>query len=140
MARGGFTKHITATPSLPVALQSAVTQVVLAYFASDLSPTVADAAVARLKDWEGNEIEKVSGMEALSYGWGLEKDLPVRGGSADQRASIFLSVFGFNDVDAQSDFRESLSLERLLGRIQATEGFIKLEAFSVCFRSTSRHS
>ncbi|PYI24362.1 hypothetical protein BO99DRAFT_398426 [Aspergillus violaceofuscus CBS 115571] len=140
LTRGGFTKHITATSTLPATLQSAVTQVVLAYFASDLPPTVTDAAIACFKDWEEDEIEKVSGIEALSYGWGVEKDFPIRDCSPDQRASIFLSVFGFDDVNAQRDFRGSLAFEELLGRIQATEGFVKLEVFSVYFRSTSRHS
>ncbi|RAH64214.1 uncharacterized protein BO66DRAFT_361475 [Aspergillus aculeatinus CBS 121060] len=138
LTRGGFTKHIPATPSLPATLQSAVTQVILAYFASDRPPTVADAAIAHLEDWQDNEIENVSGIEALSYGWGVEKDFPVRGDPLDQRASIFLSVFGFNDVAAQRNFKESLALEKLLGRIRGTEGFVKLEVFSICFRSASR--
>ncbi|RAK81297.1 uncharacterized protein BO72DRAFT_524717 [Aspergillus fijiensis CBS 313.89] len=140
LTRGGFTKHITATPSLPATLQSAVTQVILTYFASDRLPTVTDAAIAHLEDWQENDIEILAGVQALSYGWGVEKDFPVRGGSPDQRASIFLSVFGFNDVAAQRTFRESLALEKLLGRIRGTEGFVKLEVFSVYFRSTSRNN
>ncbi|RAH51115.1 uncharacterized protein BO95DRAFT_510213 [Aspergillus brunneoviolaceus CBS 621.78] len=138
LTRGGFTKHITATPSLPATLQSAVTQVILAYFASDRPPTVADAAIAHFENWRENEIENVSGIEALSYGWGMEKDFPIRGGSPDQRASICLSVFGFIDIAAQKSFRESLALGKLLGWIRGMEGCVKLEVFSICFRSTSR--
>lgn len=140
LSRGFFTKHITATPSLSTALQSPVTEIILAYFPSDISSTQRDSALGRLQNFEGEDLKSPSGIQALSYGWGVENDFPVRRGSDDQKASIFTSFIGLDSIDAQKIFRESLAFEKLLRLVRGMEGIIKLETFSVSFRSLVRNT
>jgi hypothetical protein len=134
LSRGFFTKHITATPALSTALQSRVTEIILAYFPPDISSPQRNSAIGRLQNFE-EDLKSLSGIQALSYEWGVEKDFPVRGGSDDQKASILMSFVGFDSIDAQRYFRES---EKLLRLMQSMEGIIKLQTFSVCFRSLTR--
>jgi hypothetical protein len=137
--RGLFTKHITATPSLPVALQSSGTQVILAYFPPEISSTQKNAAIAHLKKFEEG-LKSFSGIGALSYGWGVENDFPIRGLQENQRASILMCFIGFDNVDAQRTFRETEAFEKLSRLIRSMQGIIKLETFSVCFLSLSRNT
>ncbi|OOQ81523.1 hypothetical protein PEBR_42669 [Penicillium brasilianum] len=137
LSRGFFTKHITATPTLSTALQSRATEIILAYFPQDTSSTQRDSAIGRLQNFE-DDLKSLSGIQALSYGWGVEKDFPVRGGSDDQKASILMSFAGLDSTDAQRNFRESLAFEKLLRLMRSMEGIIKLETFSVKFRSLAR--
>lgn len=137
---GLFTKHIGVTPSLSLALQSSVTELILAYFPSGVSSTQKDAVIAHLKNFEEDELKGLSGIEALSYGWGVEQDFPVKGGPEDQRASILVSFIGFDSIDAQRIFKQSLTFEKLLGLVRNMEGIFKLENISVDFRSLSRNT
>lgn len=137
LSRGFFTKHITATPTLSTALQSRATEIILAYFPQDISSTSRDSAIGHLQNFE-DDFKSLSGIQALSYGWGVEKDFPVRGGSDDQKASILMSFAGLDSTGAQRNFRESLAFEKLLRLMRSMEGIIKLETFSVKFRSLAR--
>jgi len=62
----------------------------------------------------------------------------VRGGLEDQRASILMSFIGFDNSDARTKFKQSSTFERMLDLFREIEGFLKLEAFPVEFRSVSR--
>lgn len=139
LSHGLFTKHIHLTPSAP-ALQSSLTEIILAYFPSDVSSARKDAAIAHLKAFEEDELRGRSSIEALGYGWGVENDFPVRGGLEDQRASILMSFIGLDSIDARTKFKQSSTFERLLDLVRDLEGVIKLETFSVEFRSVSRKS
>lgn len=138
LSSGLFTKHIRLTASAPAALRSSATEVILAYFSSAISSTRKNAAIAHFKAFEEDELRGRSGIEALSYGWGVENDFPVRGGLEDQRVSILMSFIGFDSIDARTKFKQSSTFERMLDLVRGIEGILKLEAFSVDFRSVSR--
>lgn len=138
LSHGLFTKHIRLSPSAPAALRSSVTEVILVYFSSVSSSTRKNAAIEHLKAFEEDELRGRSSIEALSYGWGVENDFPVRGGLEDQRASILMSFIGFDNSDARTKFKQSSTFERMLDLFREIEGFLKLEAFPVEFRSVSR--
>lgn len=140
LSHGLFTKYIRLTPSASAALRSSATEVVLAYFSSVISSTRKNAPIAHFKAFEEDEIRGRSGIEALSYGWGVENDFPVRGGLKDQRVSIPMSFIGFYSIDARSKFKQSSTFERMLDLGRELEGIRKLEALSVDFRSVSRES
>ena len=139
-SHGLFTKHIRLTPSAPAALRSSVTEVILAYFSSASSSTRKKVAIAHLKAFEEDELRGRSSIEALSYGWGVENDFPVRGGLEDQRVSILMSFIGFDGTDARTKFKQSSTFERMLNLVREMEGILELEAFSVEFRSVGRKS
>lgn len=135
---GLFTKHVTATASLPATLRSSMTEIVLFYFPPDLPLLSKEALIARLEECEQKERDKIPGLEAMSYGWGVENDFPVRGGFPDQRASVLIFMGGFEDTACQKNFRGCS--EKFLGFVRSTEGFVKTETFSVSFQSLSRNS
>lgn len=140
LSHGLFTKHIRLTPSAPAALRSSATEVILAYFSSAIWSTRQNAALLHFKAFEEDELRGRSSIEALSCGWGVETDFPVRGGLEDQRASILMLFVGFNSIDARTKFKQSSTFKSLLDLVGDMEGVIKLETFSVEFRSVSRKS
>lgn len=139
LTHGLFTKHVAFTPSLPVALQSPMTEVILAYFPSDDISAQKNAAISHLKNVEEN-LKSCSDIGPLSYGWGVENDFPIRGGQENQRASILMFFIGLDSIDAHPTFRKTSTFEKLLSLIQNMDGIIKLEFFSVNFRSLSRNA
>ncbi|KAJ5167377.1 uncharacterized protein N7482_006158 [Penicillium canariense] len=139
LTHGLFTEHITATQSLPVALQSPITEVILAYFPSDISSAQKDAAITNLKNSE-KDLLIFPDIGALSYGWGVESDFPVRDGQENQRASILMSFIGLDSIDAHTKFRKTPTFEKLLSLIKNMEKIMKLESLSVSFRSLTRNT
>jgi hypothetical protein len=138
--RGFFTKHVKATPSLSVALQSPVTDIILAYFDPNISPTQRDLAIGYLQSLEDEDLKSLSGIQALSFGWGVENDFPLRGGSDDQKASILTSFIGLDGTGAQMNFRDSFIFEKLLRLLRSVEGIIKVETFSLSLRALVRNT
>ena len=139
LTHGLFTKHVTFTPSLPQALRSPVTEVILAYFPSDVASAQKDGIISHINNTEEN-LQSFSGVGSLSYGWGVENDFPIRGGQENQGASILMFFIGLDSIDAHTNYRKTSEFEKLLSLIQNMEGIIKLESFSVSFRSLSRNA
>lgn len=136
--RGFFTKHVKATPSLSVTLQSPVTEIILAYFDPNISPTQKDSAIGYLQSFEDEDLKSLSDIQALSFGWGVENDFPLRGGSDDQKASILICFIGLDGTGAQRNFRDSFVFKKLLRLLRSVEGIIKVETFSLGFRALVR--
>jgi hypothetical protein len=120
-------------------LQSPVTEIILAYFNPNISPIQRDSAIGYLQSFEDQDLKSLSGIQALSFGWGVENDFPVRGGSDDQKASILTSLIGLDGIGAQKNFRDSLAFEKLLRLVRSVEEIIKVGTFSVSLRALGRN-
>jgi hypothetical protein len=138
--RGFFTKHVEATLSLSVALQSPVTEIILAYFDPNISLTQRDSAIGYLQIFEDEDLNSLSGIQALSFGWGVENDFPLRGESDDQKASILTSFIGFDGTGAQRNFKDLFLFEKLLRLLRGVEGILKVETFSLSLRALVRNT
>src|SRR5436305_1439850 len=104
MTHGEFTKHVTLAPFPPVVLESPVTAVMIAYFASDISQAAKDAATAQLIQYLEKSVKKCSDVRGVSYGWGVENDFPVKGGEPGQVGSILMACIGWPSIDAHLKF------------------------------------
>ena len=121
-------------PSPPLVLQSPVTEVIIAYFPSNISPAGKDAAAARLQQFVEKSLHKCSDVKAVSTGWGVENDFPVRGGEEGQKGSILTAFVGWPSIDAHMKFQETEAYKENVGLIRAMEGIVKLDVFHISCR------
>ncbi len=138
LTHGEFTKHIAVTPSPPLVLQSPVTEVLIAYFPSDIKPAGKDAAAAQLGQFVEKGLNKCSDVKAVSWGWGVENDFPVRGGEEGQKGSILTAFIGWPSIDAHMKFRETSAFKENVDLIRSMEGIIKLATFHISCRTLGR--
>jgi hypothetical protein len=103
-----------------------VTEVLLCYFPSDISPAGKAAATARLQQFVEIGLGQCSDVKAVSYGWGVENDFPVRGGEARQLGSLLVAFIGWPSVDASTTFRETEAFKDNMELISGTEDMINL--------------
>ena len=135
LTHGEFTKHIAVTPSPPLVLQSPVTEVLLAYFPSDISPAGKDKATAQLQQFIERSLNKCTDVKAVSYGWGVENDFPVRGGEEGQTGSILTTLIGWPSIDAHMKFRDTEIFKENADLIRSMEGIVKIGMFHISCRS-----
>ena len=133
-----FVKHVKAAPFPPLVLKSPVTEVMLAYFPSDLSSDCKDAAAARFKHFAKTGLGNCSDVKGVSYGWGLENNFPVRGGDEGQTGSILLAFIGWPSVEAHLKFKETEAFKKNVGWITGMEGLIKVIMLHISCRSLDR--
>ncbi|KAK1718884.1 hypothetical protein CaCOL14_004763 [Colletotrichum acutatum] len=126
---GEFCKHITATPSLPDALKSVVTDVFIIYFPSDITPEAKDTATTRLQEILEEGFGQVPEVTATSYGWGVQDNFPVKGGDPNQTGSILTAFVGWFNVEANNTFHQSESYKEIERKLENMEGLIKLRPF-----------
>jgi hypothetical protein len=138
LTHGEFSKHVAVTPFPPVALQSAVTEVLIIYFPSDISQAGKDIAAAQLQQFIEKSLIKSSDADALSYGWGVENDFPIRGGEEGQQGSILISFIGWPSVDAKMKFQGTEGFKENVHLLMAMEGKVNLSMFHINGRSLGR--
>ncbi|KAJ3032294.1 hypothetical protein HK097_005307, partial [Rhizophlyctis rosea] len=99
-------KHLSLNSYPPTALQSPVTEILLAYFAPPTPQHQKDAATSKLSQFATNALHKCPDVHAVNFGWTIEDDIPVRGGSVDgQKGSILVALIGWPSVEAHMEFR-----------------------------------
>ena len=138
MTHGEFTKHVAVTPSPPLVLQSPVTEVMLAYFPSDISPAGKDAAIARLQEFIDKTFRMCPDVKAVSHGWGVENDFPVKGAVEGQIGSVLTAFIGWPSIDAQMKFRKTEVYKENVKLIEGMEGMVKLAILHLSCRSLER--
>jgi hypothetical protein len=129
LTHGEFSKHVILAPSSPSALQSPVTEVILAYFPSDISEATKDIAASQFQHFAASGLVKTFGVQGVSYGWGVENDFPMRG--ENRKGSILTAFIGLSSIDAQQKLLESGSFQESLGLIGKMEGVLKLATFHI---------
>ena len=126
------------TPSPPLVLQSPVTEIMLAYFPSDISSTAKHTASSQFQQFVEKGLSKSKDVKGVSYGWGLENDFPVRGGEEGQLGSLLIAFIGWDSVEAHERFRETEAFKENVGLITGMEGLLKMVAFHISCRSLGR--
>ncbi|KFY57237.1 hypothetical protein V496_06511 [Pseudogymnoascus sp. VKM F-4515 (FW-2607)] len=138
LTHGEFTKHVAVTPSPPLVLQAPVTEIMLAYFSSDISQVQKDAAFANVKEFSENGLNKCSDVKGFSFGWGVENDFPVRGGDEGQTGSVLAAFIGWTSIDAHMEFRETEAFKDNVGLLRRMDGVVKLAMFHVSCQSLKK--
>ena len=137
LTHGEFTKHVAFTPSPPLVLHSPVTEILLAYFPSNISPAAKDKAGARAQQFVEKSLNKCTDVKAVSYGWGVENDFPVRD-EEGKTGSILMMFIGWPSVDAHMKFREMEIFKENVDLVRGMEGLVKLTIFHVSCQSFRR--
>ena len=138
LTHGEFTKHVAVTPFPPLVLQSPVTEVMLAYFPSDISAAGKDAATTRLQQFVERSLNTCSDVKGVSYGWGVENDFPMRGGDEGQTGTVLMAYIGWPSIDAHMKFRETETFKEHVGLITGMEEMIKVLMFHLTCRTLER--
>lgn len=133
--RPGFTKHIEANPFPPSALKSPVTEVMVAFFPSDISADAKAAATKRVAEFADEGLSRCDDVQAVNFGWGVENDFPVRGGEEGQTGSTLFALIGWPSIDAHMKFRDTDAFKDNVGLLRGLEGMTKLTMFHVACRS-----
>jgi hypothetical protein len=136
LTHGEFTKHVVLTPSSLV-LRSPVTEVLLAYFPSDISAAGKDAAIAQFQKFVEKSFSGSSDVTGVSSGWGVENDFPVRG-EKGQAGSVLMAFIGWPSVEASMKVRQTEASKENVGLIRGMEGIVKLAIFHISCRTLER--
>jgi hypothetical protein len=135
LTHGEFTKHVAVTPSPPLVLQSPVTEIMLAYFSSDISQAQKDAASANAQQFGEKALNKCPDVKGFSFGWGVENDFPVKGGEKGQTGSVLTAFIGWPNIDAHLKFRETEDFKENVDLLRGMEGLVKVAMFHVSCQS-----
>ncbi|GJC87683.1 hypothetical protein ColLi_10521 [Colletotrichum liriopes] len=127
LTHGEFIKHITATPSLPDALKSPVTDVFLVYYPSDTSAAEKATASTGLQTILNRGFGQHPNVAAISYGWGVQDDFPVHGKDGGKVGSAFSAFVGWSSVEANTEFREAGAHNTIQESIRGLDGVVKLK-------------
>lgn len=117
-----------------------MTQLLLAYFPSDVSSMKKNTATVQLQRYLENYVEKCTYVEAVSCGWGVENDFPVKGGSDGQKGSILTALIGWSSVIAHTKFQETEEMKKTLSSISSIENIVKLTVLRVRCRNLERRT
>jgi hypothetical protein len=112
----------------------------LAYFPSDTSSVRKDAATEQLQQFVEKGLNKCSDVKAVSFGWGVENDFPVRGGKEGQLGTILVAFIGWPSIDAHMKFRETEAFKENVNLLRSMEGMLKLAMFHVSCRNIRRET
>lgn len=124
--RPQFTKHVDFKPFPPSALKSPVTEIMLAYFPSDISAEGKEAASERVAQFIEKGLNKCADVQAVNHGWGVENDFPVRGGEEGHRGNALVALIGWPSIDAHTKFRDTEAFKENVGLLRGLEGMVKL--------------
>lgn len=103
----------------------------LAWFPSDLSPEVKDANTKKLEQFAEKGLKACPDIQAISVGWGLEDDFPVRGGEEGEKGSMVSMLLGWPSIDAHMKFRDTDAFKESIPLIRGLEGMKKVTMFHV---------
>lgn len=124
-----FTKHLSLTPYPHTALRSPVTEVLLIWFPSDISPEAKDTATKRLQQFADVCLQPHTSIHAFNIGWGVENDFPVRDGEEGQKGSLLAGLIGWPSIDAHMQFRETDTFKNNIHLLRGMEGVVKMTMF-----------
>lgn len=110
----------------------------LAYFPSNISSARKDTASSQFQEFVEKGLNKCSDVKAVSYGWGIENDFPVRGEEEGQIGSILIAFIGWPSIDAHMKFRETAAFKENVDLITGMVGMSKLAMFHISCRDLAK--
>jgi hypothetical protein len=108
-----------------------VTEVLLAWFPSDIAQDAKDAATKRLQQFADACMSGSPGPQVINIGWGVENDIPVRDGEEGQKGSLLTAMIGWPSIDAHMQFRETDTFKNNIHLLRGMEGVIKMTMFHI---------
>ncbi|EXJ61660.1 hypothetical protein A1O7_02089 [Cladophialophora yegresii CBS 114405] len=148
-----FSKHVVVAPFPPLVLLSPVTEVMLAYFPSDISRTGKDAASARFERFVDVALNQCAAAKGVACGWGLETDFPIRGAEAEsgslaeaeagpkpgrRKGALFTAFIGWPSIAAHMAFQRTGVFKENVHLITGMEGVVSIVMFHVRCRGMVR--
>jgi hypothetical protein len=115
-----------------------VTEVLLVYFPSDISPAGKDSVVSQVKEFVDKALTGYSDIKGVNYGWGVENDFPVRAGEEGQTGSILMAFVGWTSIDAHLKFQETDIYKEHAHLVQTLEGVVGMHMFHTSCQSLGR--
>lgn len=138
LTHGAFTKHVVLNPAPPLVLQSPITEVMLAFFPTDIAQTTRDANTARFREFVTKALDTCADVKGVSYGWGVENDFPVLDGEEGQKGSHLTALIGWPHIEAHLKFRETPEFKNNVALLTEMEGLLKLTMVHVKCRSLEK--
>ncbi|KAI9147487.1 zinc-binding dehydrogenase family oxidoreductase [Paramyrothecium foliicola] len=108
-------------------LSSASLDVVLLYFAPDISSSMRDSLSQQLQDTLAKNFDWPD--VKFGHAWGLENDFPVRG-KLEQSGLLLMGFIGWPSLDARTE-STATALSELTNTIRKIEGLVSLYSFSM---------
>lgn len=102
-----------------------MTEIMLAYFPSDISPEAKAAATERISQFKVNGLDKCGDVQAVNFGWGVENDFAVPGQEGLGATALSLLI-GWPSIDSHMQFRETEAFKESVGLLRGMEGLIKI--------------
>ncbi|KAG7150373.1 hypothetical protein HYQ46_000687 [Verticillium longisporum] len=121
---GEFTKHITLLPSTD-ALGWPITRIIASYFPSDILADEKDKRIQHVKGLLSGDNVNDPDSIPWSYGWGLEKDYPVRG-LGGKTGTIFVVLVG-----AQTSDQHNTLFGELVHAVKSMDGLVGFHQFAM---------
>ncbi|KAF3797716.1 hypothetical protein GCG54_00014614 [Colletotrichum gloeosporioides] len=137
LTHGEFVKHLSFTPSSSVALQCPVTELVLVHFPGDVSAEVRAEATISVRQILTDNFQTCVEVTAVSWGWSVENDFPIRGQSGNTGA-VLAALIGWGSADGQRVFYQTEIGERARLGMNSIQGAITVTRVSVRFRYSGR--
>ncbi|KAK2767205.1 hypothetical protein CKAH01_15323 [Colletotrichum kahawae] len=137
LTHGKFVKHLSLTPSSSVALQCPVTELILVYFPEDVSEELRAEATISVERILAENFQTCIDITAVSWGWSVENDFPIRGQSGDTGA-VLAVVVGWDSADEQRLFYQTEIGERARLGMKAIQGAITVTEVSIRCRYSER--
>lgn len=134
-----FTKHIAFTSSAPVALRSAITQIILIYVRGNVDCSVKEGLSATLEATLSTTFAEHAGVTATSYGWSVENDVPIRG-EKGQAGFVFAAAIGWSGPELQRSFQETGIWKVAEDKVSDLEGVLKVTSITLSCQCSERVS
>ncbi|KIW69968.1 hypothetical protein PV04_02280 [Phialophora macrospora] len=148
--------HVVLEPFPPLVLLAPVTEVMLAYFPSDISRASKDAASAQFQRFVDVALSQCKQVRGVGSGWGVETNFPIRtvvmGAKGDEggpeaetelqggrrKGALFTAFIGWPSVGAHMAFRKTELFRENVHLITDMEGVVSLAMFHVSCRVLER--
>lgn len=140
LQRGGYTKHFEPRPSPPSALRAPVTEIMMAFFAPDISEAAKAAARERVEQFSDKALSRCADVQAVNVGWGVEDDFPMRGTGEERKGTVLFALIGWPSIDTHMQFRDTEAFKESVGLLRDMEGMVKLTMFHVKCKSMANQT
>lgn len=135
-----FIKHVCFNPYPPAKVLDAttgtplVTEVMLAYFPSDISSSGKQHAASKFQQFVDKALKTSPDFKGVSSGWGVETDFPIRG-EKGKTGTIFAAFIAWPSLEAHMRFRETDAFKDNVHFVTDMDDLIKVTQLHVSCRS-----
>lgn len=111
-----------------------VTEVMVAYFPTKLPMDARSAAPTRFGQSKEQCLEQYRAKRAVSYGWGVEDDIPMRDGMKEEKASVLMVFIGWDSIESYAEAQKNEGYQPNMRPLKNVEGMMKLQTMRIGWR------